>query len=43
VAYANMADIYQHPDFVKRYEAIHEGFTAFLTGAIRAWAKRQGV
>ena len=40
-AYAGLADIYEHPDFQARYEAIQPGFAAYLTTAMRAWAKRQ--
>ena len=40
-AYAGMADMYlSHPDFEKRYETIAEGFTAFLTTAMKAHAQR---
>lgn len=41
-AYAGLADVYEHPDFRKRYEAIEPGFAEFLTTAMRAWARRQG-
>ncbi|MET0439245.1 MAG: MerR family transcriptional regulator [Devosia sp.] len=41
-AYAGLADVYEHPDFRKRYETIEPGFSAFLTTAMRAWARRQG-
>lgn len=40
-AYAGLADIYEHPDFQARYEAIEPGFAAYLTTAMRAWARRQ--
>ena len=40
-AYAGLADIYEHPDFRARYEAIQPGFADYLTTAMRAWAKRQ--
>jgi MerR family transcriptional regulator, thiopeptide resistance regulator len=40
-AYAGLADIYEHPDFQSRYEAIRPGFAAYLTAAMRSWAKRQ--
>ena len=40
-AYAGLADIYEHPDFRARYEAIEPGFADYLTTAMRAWAKRQ--
>ncbi|WP_449395643.1 TipAS antibiotic-recognition domain-containing protein [Devosia riboflavina] len=41
-AYAGLADVYEHPDFRKRYETIEPGFAEFLTTAMRAWARRQG-
>ena len=41
-AYAGLADIYEHPDFRARYEAIAPGFADYLTTAMRSWAKRQG-
>jgi len=40
-AYAGLADVYEHPDFEARYEAIATGFGAFLRAAMRAWAARQ--
>ena len=40
-AYANLAEIYQHPDFVARYEALAPGFADYLTTAMRSWASRQ--
>ena len=40
-AYAGLAEIYQHPDFQARYEAIETGFAAYLTTAMRSWVKRQ--
>lgn len=40
-AYAGLADIYGHPDFAKRYEAISPGFARWLPAAIKAWARRQ--
>ena len=40
-AYAGLADIYEHPDFQARYEAIEPGFATYLTSAMRSWAKRQ--
>ena len=40
-AYAGLADIYEHPDFQARYEAIQPGFANYLTTAMRAWARRQ--
>lgn len=40
-AYAGLADVYEHPDFKARYEAIEPGFAAYLTTAMRSWAKRQ--
>ncbi|HEY0032262.1 MAG TPA: MerR family transcriptional regulator [Devosia sp.] len=39
-AYAGLADIYEHPDFRARYEAIEPGFADYLTTAMRSWAKR---
>ena len=41
-AYAGLADVYEHPDFRKRYEKIEPGFSTFLVTAMRAWARRQG-
>ena len=42
-AYAGLADLYlSHPDFVARYEAIEVGFAAYLTTAMKAYAKRIG-
>lgn len=41
-AYAGLAEIYEHPDFRARYEAIEPGFADYLTTAMRSWAKRQG-
>jgi DNA-binding transcriptional MerR regulator len=40
-AYAGLADIYAHPDFRARYEAIEPGFADYLIRAMRSWAKRQ--
>ncbi len=40
-AYAGLADIYEHPDFRARFEAIEPGFADYLTTAMRSWAKRQ--
>ncbi|MCP8883412.1 MerR family transcriptional regulator [Devosia sp. XJ19-1] len=40
-AYAGLADIYEHPDFRKRYEAIAPGFAGYLVSAMKAWARRQ--
>lgn len=40
-AYAGLADIYEHPDFKARYEAIEKGFSTYLCAAMRSWAKRQ--
>jgi DNA-binding transcriptional MerR regulator len=40
-AYAGLAQMYEHPDFRSRYEAIAPGFTDYLVGAMRAWAARQ--
>ena len=39
-AYAGLADIYEHPDFRARYEAIETGFADYLVTAMRSWAKR---
>jgi hypothetical protein len=41
-AYAGLTDIYEHPDFRARYEAIAPGFADYLTTAMRSWARRQG-
>lgn len=41
VAYAGLADIYDHPDFRARYEAIEAGFADYLIAAMKAWARRQ--
>ncbi|KRA45653.1 MerR family transcriptional regulator [Devosia sp. Root635] len=41
-AYAGLADIYEHPDFRARYEAIEPGFADYLMTAMRSWARRQG-
>jgi len=39
--YGSMAELYaSHPDFRARYEAHGEGFTDWLTGAMRAYAAR---
>lgn len=40
-AYANLADVYEHPAFRARYEAIEPGFADYLTTAMRSSAKRQ--
>jgi MerR family transcriptional regulator, thiopeptide resistance regulator len=40
-AYAGLADVYEHPDFVARFDQAGAGFTAYLTAAMRSWAKRQ--
>ena len=40
-AYAGLAQMYDHPDFRARYEAIHPGFTDYLKDAMQAWAARQ--
>ena len=38
-AYANLADMYLgHPDFVARFEALAEGFSAWLPKAMKAYA-----
>ncbi|WP_445082818.1 TipAS antibiotic-recognition domain-containing protein [Chelativorans sp. YIM 93263] len=39
-AYAGLADVYEHPDFVTRFDKAGEGFTTYLTTAMRSWAKR---
>lgn len=39
-AYAGLADIYEHPDFEARYEAIEKGFAKYLKTAMRSWAAR---
>lgn len=39
-AYAALADIYAHPDFVARYEALAVGFSTWLPAAMRAHAAR---
>ena len=39
--YAGLADVYEHPDFRARYEAIEPGFAEYLVTAMRAWARRQ--
>ena len=40
-AYAGLADVYEHPDFRARYEAIETGFADYLIAAMRSWARRQ--
>lgn len=40
-AYVGLAEVYEHPDFRKRYEAIEPGFADYLVTAMRAWARRQ--
>ena len=41
-AYGGLAELYgSHPDFRKRYETIGEGFTEFLTKAMKAYVSRQ--
>lgn len=42
-AYAGLADIYEHPDFRARYEAIETGFADYLIAAMKSWARRQAV
>ena len=32
-AYAGLAEVYGHPDFQVRYEAIEDGFSAYLPGS----------
>ena len=40
-AYAGLADLYlSHPDFVARYETIEPGFAEYLSGSMKAYAKR---
>jgi len=40
-SYAGLADLYlAHPDFVDRYERIEQGFTEYLTSAMKLHAKR---
>jgi hypothetical protein len=40
-SYGGLADLYlAHPDFVARYEAYGEGFTAWLTTAMKAYSAR---
>ena len=41
-AYAMLTQVYQHPDFVARYEALAPGFSDYLSTAMQAWAARQG-
>lgn len=40
-AYAGLADVYDHPDFAARFNKMGDGFAAYLTSAMRSWAKRQ--
>ena len=40
VAYGGLADIYLHPDFVARYEALARGFSDWLPAAMRDHARR---
>lgn len=40
-AYAGLADMYDHPDFRARYEAIETGFADYVIAAMKAWARRQ--
>jgi Predicted transcriptional regulators len=40
-AYAGLADVYEHPDFRRRYEAIEPGFADYLVAAMKSWAQRQ--
>lgn len=42
-AYGALADVYEHPDFKARYEAIQTGFADYLCAAMRNWAKRQAL
>lgn len=39
-AYAGLADMYLHPDFRARYEAIETGFADYLVAAMKDWAQR---
>lgn len=39
--YAGLADVYEHPDFVARYQTLEKGFDTYLRTAMRNWAKRQ--
>jgi MerR family transcriptional regulator, thiopeptide resistance regulator len=39
-AYAGLAEIYGHPDFVARYEALAKGFSTWLPAAMRGHAVR---
>lgn len=41
VAYARLAQMYEHPDFRKRYEKIEPGFADYLIALMRSWAARQ--
>jgi hypothetical protein len=42
-AYAGLADLHLgHPDFVKRYEAIAQGFSDYHAAAMKAHAARVG-
>lgn len=39
-SYSGLADLYlEHPDFVARYEAVRPGFSVWLAGSIRAYAR----
>jgi DNA-binding transcriptional MerR regulator len=38
---AGLAQMYEHPDFRARYEAIQPGFADYLKEAMQAWAARQ--
>lgn len=40
-AYAGLADVYDHPDFRARYDAIAPGLADYLPAAMKAWAARQ--
>ena len=40
-AYSGLADLHlSHPDFIKRYEAIAEGFSDYHADAMKAYALR---
>jgi len=40
-AYAGLADIYDHPDFARRYEELAPGLASWLPTAMKAWARRK--
>ncbi|QOF70501.1 TipAS antibiotic-recognition domain-containing protein [Aminobacter sp. SR38] len=35
------ADIYDHPDFARRYEELAPGLASWLPTAMKAWARRK--